>query len=139
MDSIASSCKEKVIMQIGASDFIPKYCEYYKYISRKDYLSYFSNASLIVGHAGAGTILTATRLKKPIIIVPRLERKELWDNHQIELANQLKNRNTIRIVYDVIKLEDQITDLLKNPLHCESLEKNGELIKHLRTYISTLQ
>lgn len=49
-------------------------------------LPWVHSASLIVSHAGAGSILDALRYDKQLIVVPN---PELMDGHQDELANEL--------------------------------------------------
>jgi beta-1,4-N-acetylglucosaminyltransferase len=45
-----------------------------------------SNAGLIIGHAGAGTILDSLEMKKPLIVVPN---HQLMANHQADIAEEL--------------------------------------------------
>ncbi|KAJ6455709.1 glycosyltransferase family 28 C-terminal domain-containing protein [Mycena sanguinolenta] len=54
--------------------------------SRPSLDTQFRRADLIIGHAGAGTILEVLRLGKPLIVVPN---PTLLHNHQIELAAAL--------------------------------------------------
>ncbi|KAJ1604884.1 glycosyl transferase, partial [Cryptosporidium canis] len=48
----------------------------------------YSEYDLVIGHAGAGTILNSLRSNRKMIVVIN---KSLMDNHQAELAAQLHN------------------------------------------------
>ncbi|KAJ7105765.1 glycosyltransferase family 1 protein [Mycena crocata] len=49
----------------------------------------YARADLVIGHAGAGTILDALRLGKALIVVPN---PALLHNHQAELSSALAER-----------------------------------------------
>jgi len=50
---------------------------------------YLRSASLVISHAGSGSIFETLRLGKPLIVVVN---EDLMDNHQIELAEELAER-----------------------------------------------
>ncbi|XP_042515285.1 UDP-N-acetylglucosamine transferase subunit ALG13 homolog [Macadamia integrifolia] len=50
---------------------------------------YLRSASLVISHAGSGSIFETLRLRKPLIVVVN---EDLMDNHQSELAEELAKR-----------------------------------------------
>ncbi|KAJ4959023.1 hypothetical protein NE237_026134 [Protea cynaroides] len=50
---------------------------------------YLRSASLVISHAGSGSIFETLRLGKPLIVVVN---EDLMDNHQSELAEELAER-----------------------------------------------
>ncbi|KAL5215904.1 hypothetical protein ABZP36_007305 [Zizania latifolia] len=50
---------------------------------------YIREASLVISHAGSGSIFETLRLSKPLIVVVN---EDLMDNHQSELAEELAER-----------------------------------------------
>ncbi|CCW61741.1 unnamed protein product [Phytomonas sp. EM1] len=56
---------------------------------------YILNASLVITHAGAGTILECLNARCPTIVVPN---RRLMSDHQLELANALMHRGYLYCV-----------------------------------------
>jgi beta-1,4-N-acetylglucosaminyltransferase len=52
-------------------------------------------ADLIIGHAGAGTVMEALRLQKRMVVVINTL---LMDNHQVELASAMAKRGHLSVV-----------------------------------------
>ncbi|GFY38769.1 UDP-N-acetylglucosamine transferase subunit ALG13 homolog [Trichonephila inaurata madagascariensis] len=80
---------KKIILQIGRGTVIPDKSDIIEveWFHFKDSISQdIKNASLIIGHAGAGTILESLIEHKPLITVLN---DKLMDNHQTELAEEM--------------------------------------------------
>lgn len=63
-------------------------------------------ASLIVGHAGIGTIFAASRAGKPLVLYPRRAALgEHRNDHQMATAAAMEGRSGVAIAYDDTALE----------------------------------
>jgi beta-1,4-N-acetylglucosaminyltransferase len=98
-DELASSLSERVLIQYGSSKYIPESAEHISYTSGEQMENLVREARLVIAHAAAGSILLALREGKPLVVVPRLkEFNEVYDNHQIQLANALNNEGRVVLV-----------------------------------------
>lgn len=100
---------ERVVIQLGFTDYRAKGADCYKYLARKKYEKILKNANLIITHAGSGSILTALKLGKPVIAVPR--RKvfgEHVNDHQLQIAEEMSKQRGVIAVYDINDLEKAI-------------------------------
>lgn len=102
MDQAAQALTEPVIMQIGSSEYQPLHAaDWFRFADQEQILELCAQARIIIGHAGAGTIITALRLPKPLIIVPRRPQyQEIIDNHQFELITALAQMKKVVAVED---------------------------------------
>ncbi|MCE5257582.1 MAG: beta-1,4-galactosyltransferase [Chloroflexi bacterium] len=99
MDELAATSEEAVIMQIGASAYEPVHAEWFRFDTQERVQELSSAARVIVGHAGAGTILAAFHCGRPIVVVPRRSgHQEHVDDHQLELARALSAQNKVVLV-----------------------------------------
>lgn len=138
MDRVASKINEKVMMQIGITNYQPVNAEYFRFLPRNEIEELYKNARVIVCHAGIGTILTALEYNKPTIVVPRLkEYGEHHDNHQLEIANELEKEGKIMAIYNINELENALRNVGKNPVHIGS--ERMRLVSALRKYIRWLE
>ncbi|XP_004516873.1 uncharacterized protein [Cicer arietinum] len=84
-----------LLIQMGRGSYVPTKSEGEGSLS-VDHFTFSSSiadhlrsASLVISHAGSGSIFETLRLRKPLIVVVN---EDLMDNHQSELAEELANR-----------------------------------------------
>ena len=99
MDDAAAHLNQRVVMQIGASTFEPVHAEWFRFADQVQIEKLYSEASTIISHAGAGTIIGAFRYNAPLIVVPRrASEKEHVDDHQSDLARVLSEQGKVVLV-----------------------------------------
>jgi len=138
IDRIAGEMDEEIVVQIGYSSYRPKNIRYYfKFTSDEEIKRLYNNARIIVCHAGVGSIITALKNNKPIIVVPRRKKyNEHFDDHQIELAKELE-REGISVVYEVENLRSEIKNVSGGSMIFKSERDN--LITELRNYLNQVE
>ena len=102
-------------------------------MSPQDYSQAITSSSLLVGHAGIGTIITAHEQNLPLIIVPReYSLGEHRNDHQIATAEKFKN---IKGLY-VARNEQELHELLnkKDLEYCSSEQSTNR-----QSFISSLK
>ncbi len=129
--------KEDVFIQTGYSTYEPKHCKWSKLISYKEMQQKNKDARIIITHGGPASFVAALQLGKIPIVVPRqFEFDEHINNHQLEFAKNVEERNkNIIPVYDIKDLKDKIVNYDKivkkidksntsnNAKFCEEFEK----------------
>jgi UDP-N-acetylglucosamine transferase subunit ALG13 len=105
MDHIAAQIDEEVVMQIGTSPYRPRAARWFTFTTQEEMEALCERARVIVSHAGSGSILTALRHRKPLIVVPRRQKYgEHIDDHQLELAEVLSQAGSLLVAYESGKL-----------------------------------
>lgn len=103
--------REELVVQCVYSEYTPKNFEMFSMKPQTEIEEYMKNADIIITHSGTGSIITALKLKKRLIIVPRLKKYgEHVDNHQIELAEVFKEKVNAIVVEDMEKLEEAMKE-----------------------------
>jgi len=106
MDAIAARTGEEVIMQTGLATTLPRHTKHFDFKPHQELLEIQAQARLVVGHAGIGVTMDALRVKKPLLLVPRLKRfGEHMNDHQIEIARAVEKRGWGRMVLDIEELD----------------------------------
>ena len=113
IDALAGCSKEQFFVQSGHSEYVPKYCEYSPFLDRDTMNKKVDQCSLVICHAGVGSILLGLKKGKKVIVVPRLEKfGEHVDDHQVEIAKSFANAGYIKSVEDVSALADVIQECI---------------------------
>ncbi len=101
LDQFYADKKVEVFAQIGPSEYVPSHFPYVDFISPLKADEMFKKASLIIAHAGMGSILTALKYQVPILVVPRKATlNEHRNNHQVATANWVKTLSGVLVAQD---------------------------------------
>ena len=137
VDKYCIESGEEVFIQSGYTNYKPKYCQYDAFLSDNVYLDKFINAELIIAHAGLGVYLQGLKHRKKMLLCPRLpELMEHANNHQVELAKELKKQGKALLIEHHSK--NEIVSLVNKTKKLNSLTMNNSkeiYIKKLKSYI----
>ncbi len=117
MDSLIEQgvITEEVTAQYGYSDYELKNIKGTDFMGGEDFQKCIADSDILVCHSGVGTIMTALRLGKPVVVVPRLaEYGEHVDDHQLQIAESFEESGYV--------------------ICCTDTEKLGEYIERARTH-----
>ena len=103
----------------------------------KDFNSYIKKSKYIISHGGVGTILDAIKMKKKVIVVPRLkEYGEHENNHQIEITDEFAKGGYIIPCKDLNNLGSAIEKIEKFKPK-EYVGDNTKMINVITNYIDS--
>jgi len=100
-DRLAEEVDRSVFIQYGYSNHKLKYATGVDFLDRLEHEEMAAKAEVIIGHAGSGTIILASQLNKPLVLMPR--RKcygEHVDDHQLQLARAFASLGRAAVVED---------------------------------------
>jgi UDP-N-acetylglucosamine transferase subunit ALG13 len=94
-----------VVAQIGETEYEPRHCFWQRFLAPAEIRANMQKAEFVICHAGCGTLEDGLRLRKKMIVVPRLGRlEEAPDDHQLEIARLLAAHHRILLVHEVQEL-----------------------------------
>jgi UDP-N-acetylglucosamine transferase subunit ALG13 len=99
----------------------------------------FAKADVIVSHAGMGTILSATEIGKPIVLMPRrADMGEHRNNHQLDTAAEMSALANVTVVHGLEDLSRDLDRVLAQPVAVGqgSAVASAELIGNLSRFIA---
>lgn len=132
---IDGTIKEKVFAQIGVSDYVPENYQYVDFMTQDEFNNKIEESDLVITHAGTGVIINSIKRGKKVIGVPRLAKYgEHVDDHQIQLLNEFKELNYIKVANDTDELKEKIENI-KNEKFETYVSNTKEIIEDIRKFI----
>lgn len=136
LDKIAQEIGEEVIAQTCKGKYKVKNIKTVEFLPPDEFNELFDKARIIVAHAGMGTIISALKMKKPIIIMPRIASwGEHRNDHQIATAMKLDELGYVYAAYDGKQLKELIIQKDLKPLCTIGKEASKTLINSLKEFI----
>ncbi len=135
LDRIAPELDEEIYAQVLKGKYKPKHIKTLDFIEPDEFEEVFIQARLVVAHAGMGTILSALRNSKPLIIFPRIAALgEHRNDHQSATAMMIKEKKYAYVATDEKELRELLHKDLR-PLKSISEFASESLIKSLEDFI----
>jgi UDP-N-acetylglucosamine transferase subunit ALG13 len=129
--------QKDIFAQIGETEWRPCHMGYSKFLEPPEFVRRFNSATIIIAHAGMGTILSALRYQKPILVMPRrASLGEQRNEHQLATAQRLAALGKISVAFDEASLRDQLDRL--DQLHVKATAgafADPQLLASLRRFI----
>ena len=101
----------EVFAQVGPSNELAKHFTCKPFIGPVELENLVKRCELVVAHAGMGSILTALKYRKPILVLPREAKSgEHRNDHQIATARWLEGRPNIFVAWS----DSELIDMLGN-------------------------
>lgn len=134
--------QEDVLMQIGFSTYIPRYCEYKKLIPYQEMIKNVENARIVITHGGPSSFIMPLQVGKIPVVVPRQEKyAEHVNNHQLVFANEVNERyHNLIVISDVNELENVINnyDQIINNIDASMTNHNEEFCRQFGVIVNEL-
>jgi len=101
---------EEIVVQRGPSRASAGNARVVDFLSFGELADYIRRSRVVVSHAGVGSIMVALSEGRRPIVVPRLARfGEAVDDHQVQVAEMLAERDRVRLVMEPETLADAVT------------------------------
>ena len=131
---------EEVFIQIGDTEFEPQHAPFVRIMPMTEYRERLRDCDLLVAHVGMGSILQALQMRKQMLLMPRLKkRQEHTTDHQVDTAIRFANVKGIRIADDEAMLRREMSLMLRQPLEISdgiSDHASPELLDHVQRFLA---
>lgn len=135
LDEVCEGMNEEVVCQTIGCTYDANNIRIIGFVAPDEFNKIFSEARLIIAHAGMGTILSALKQQKPIIVVPRLASLgEHRNDHQMATAMRMHELGYVNVAYDKAQLKDLLSSDLK-PMKIIGDSASESLVKSIADFI----
>lgn len=101
--------RQDVFAQICAEAWKPQHVEWTEFLDPPEYRRRLDEATLIVAHAGMGSIISALERGKPILVMPRRgDLRETRNDHQVATARRFGELGRVAVANDAAELHERL-------------------------------
>ena len=109
------------IAEVGNEGYRPKHFDWCDFLTPEEFDQRFTDASLIVGHAGMGTIISALTYQVQLLMLPRrVHLSETRNDHQVATAGRFGGRPGLHVAADETEI----------PISLDQLSNKGPVQTH---------
>lgn len=134
----ARAGRADVFAQIGPTDWRPGHVSWERFLEPAAFRARVAQATVIVAHAGMGSIITALEAGKPILVMPRRgDLRETRNDHQVATALRFRDLGRIAVAMDEDELRGRLDELkAMTPGERLGAAASPQLIERVRSFIN---
>lgn len=120
------------IGQVGHTKVVHTAVVAQPFMTQQEYEQALDACTVVVAHAGTGTIMAALKRGKPVMVVPRLgSLREARSEHQLATCRAFEGAPGVHVLMDPGGLEDGLREVLDQPRHTSNvpLRPSRELLQ----------
>lgn len=137
LDALAPDLDETIVAQTGPAAGIWPNLDRRDTLTPATYEELFTTARVVVAHAGIGSILSAKRWRKPLVVLPRRHALgEHRNDHQLATAKQVERLPGIHVAWDVADLAPLLRRGDLAPASEAQSAGHAALVARLREFIA---
>lgn len=138
LDKMAPELGEDVVAQVGPDTGDYPNLKAQATVTPDEFQHLFTDARLVVGHAGVGTILSAKRFGKSLVLMPRRHALgEHRNDHQLATAKAVEKLTGVYIAWQAEDLAGLFARPDLQPATNEESPTHAALIDRLKAFIET--
>jgi UDP-N-acetylglucosamine transferase subunit ALG13 len=108
-DWAADRGRRDVFAQIGPTPWRPSHIQWKPFLTPAEFREKVLAATVVVAHAGMGSIITALEVGKPILVMPRSGAlMETRNDHQLATARQFLAQGRTAVAFDERELVEKL-------------------------------
>jgi len=133
--SVIELLPEPIIVQSGYTPFVNNRCNILPFVSMPEFESLVKSSTILIFHAGAGSVIHALQNGRTPIVIPRVSKfGEHIDDHQVEFACFLGNLGKVLVANN----NQELRDILSNPKYEQYFASNSKDQLHLQEEIKRI-
>ncbi|RVU34118.1 glucuronosyltransferase [Hwanghaeella grinnelliae] len=137
-DTLAPGLGEDVVAQVGPDTGNYPNLKAQPNVAPDEFERLFTEARLVVGHAGVGTILSAKRFGTPLVLMPRRHALgEHRNDHQLATAKAVEKLPGVYIAWQADELAGLLVRDDLKPMTNDESPTHSALIGRLKAFIET--
>ena len=137
MDVLAPDLGEEVFAQAGPEPGEVKNLDVLTHLAPAEFEAKFRAARVVVAHAGIGTILSAKRFGKPLVLLPRrADLGEHRNDHQLATARQVEKLPGVYIAWETGDLGPLLATRDLVPANQDMSATHKALVARLKSFVA---
>ncbi len=140
MDDLVASgrLQEEVHAQIGTGRYEPRAMPFDRFMDKAQFDALLMRADAIVSHAGIGSIATALKFGKPMLVLPRLSRHgEHVNDHQVATARRYGQLGHVLVAQAESEILQKLAELKSFKAAPRQVNARG-VAERVASYLQTL-